>query len=420
MSTRFSINVGHRITIIATCFSLPIVVLFYYVSQNIGESIAFAQLELKGNAYQRPLEAALENVVMYQTGLRTAGSDNATARARVNKAMSELSVADKNFGVALQFTAEGLAKRDRSHLLVANLQKEWDETAAASDSTVNGEIDHIVADLRAFIGHAGDTSNLILDSDLDSYYLMDVTLVALPQAQDRLAKVSNLVADLLARGHITTDERVQIALQAALMQESNLEHVIASSSTSLKEDLNFYGVSPSLQANLPPAVAAYEATSKEMIDLTRKVAAGEAVDRTAYLAIAQKAIAASFSVWHVGVGELDGLLQTRINAYTTRLHQTSAWSALAVLISVIFTWIIKNSITMPLIKLVGSLGPGSVLLSECAGLIKTNNDRGVSNREETALICGELMAHANDMKTAVTQLEKLVGSSKSNVASVTG
>ena len=35
--------------------------------------------------------------------------------------------------------------------------------------------------------HAGDTSNLILDPDLDSYYAMDMTLLALPQTQERTA-----------------------------------------------------------------------------------------------------------------------------------------------------------------------------------------------------------------------------------------
>ena len=38
----------------------------------------------------------------------------------------------------------------------------------------------LVNDVRTMITHAGDMSNLILDPDLDSYYLMDATLLALP------------------------------------------------------------------------------------------------------------------------------------------------------------------------------------------------------------------------------------------------
>lgn len=412
MNINFRSNVGQRITIIATCFSLPIAVLFFFVFQSIGEFITFAEFERKGNAYQRPLEAVLDGVVTYQTGMRRNGAPDAAAKAKVDKAIFELVAADKELGTDLQFTTEGLGKRDRAHLQVTMLKKEWEEAAATSGAAANGKIDHVVSDLRGFITHAGDTSNLILDPDLDSYYLMDVTLLALPQTQDRLGKIVNIVLDLLERGNITADERTQIAVHAALLEESDLSRVMGSAQTALKEDANFYGKSASLQVRLPPALADYEAKSKAMIEMTRQVAAGANVDRAAYFEVGQKAIASSFAAWNVGVQELDVLLQARIDAYTARRVQTTILSALAVLVAILLAWLIKSSITNPLRKLVGSLGPGGVLLSECAAMIKTNNDKGISSREETAIICGELMAHADDMRAAVTQLDKLIGSNQ--------
>src|SRR5256886_10844306 len=53
--------------------------------------------------------------------------------------------------------------------------------------------------VRTIIMHAGDTSNLILDPDLDSYYLMDATLVTLPQTQDRLGVIQAFAQSVLAR-----------------------------------------------------------------------------------------------------------------------------------------------------------------------------------------------------------------------------
>ena len=47
------------------------------------------------------------------------------------------------------------------------------------------------------ITHAGDTSNLILDPDLDSYYLMDVTLLALPETLSRLLKTAQSAESML-------------------------------------------------------------------------------------------------------------------------------------------------------------------------------------------------------------------------------
>ncbi len=333
------IHIGRRISIIAACFSLPILVLFYFIITGINESITFAQFEVKGNKYQRPLEEFLEGAVSYQTGLRRDGQTDNSAKAKVAKAMLDLQAVDGEIGTALQFTDEGLGKRGRAHLRVKILQKEWEEALATSGVDADSKIDHVVSDLRGFITHVGDISNLILDPDLDSYYLMDVTLLALPQTQDRLGKITSFVTDILGRGKISPAERIQVAVHAAQLEESDLARVLASAQTALKEDSHFYGVSASLQANLPPTLAEYEATSKRLIKMTREVADGVLIDRKAYFEAGQQAITSSFKLWNLSVLELDGLLSTRIDSYTNRRSFTIALSTAALLVSILLVWI---------------------------------------------------------------------------------
>ena len=86
---------------------------------------------------------------------------------------------------------------------------------------------HLVADIRTMITHAGDISNLILDPDLDSYYLMDATLLALPQAQDRLAAVMAIGETVLGKPQVTPQDRQQFAVFVALLQQEDLDRVIA-------------------------------------------------------------------------------------------------------------------------------------------------------------------------------------------------
>ena len=45
--------------------------------------------------------------------------------------------------------------------------------------------DAAITAARALINKIGDASNLILDPDLDSYYVMDITLLRLPEAVDQ-------------------------------------------------------------------------------------------------------------------------------------------------------------------------------------------------------------------------------------------
>lgn len=386
------IYVGRRISIIAACFSLPILVLFYFIISGINASINFAQFEVKGNQYQRPLEEFLEGVLSYQMGLRQEKNSDTSAKDKVAKAITELLVIDEKIGTDLQFTDEGLGKRGRSHLRVKNLQKEWEEAIAASATDIDSKLDHIVSDLRAFITHAGDTSNLILDPDLDSYYLMDVTLLALPQTQDRLGKIVNFVSDILARGKISPEERLQVAVHAALLEESDLVRVSASGQTALKEDANFYGVSPSLQANFPPALAQYESTSKGFIKITREVANGVIVDRKAYIDAGQQALASSFKLWTLGVMELDKLISKRINNYATERSYAVGLSVLALFVALGLVWINFRALSAAFKKMLSHRA--SMLLQKEKESELLNNSIIDILRSVSKLSQGDLRVHA--------------------------
>jgi hypothetical protein len=186
------ITVGQKILILATSFALLIAVLVYFVTSTIQSYIRFADLERMGNQVQRPLESILEGVQAHQlAAFYHATPDEAGIEAQakqVERGFEALVAADQAVGAELQFTDEGLGKRDRGHVRVANVSKEWSELANAvhaggSPAELAERYAHVVSDLRTMIVHAGDTSNLILDPDLDSYYLMDCTLLALPQTQ---------------------------------------------------------------------------------------------------------------------------------------------------------------------------------------------------------------------------------------------
>jgi hypothetical protein len=88
-------------------------------------------------------------------------------------------------------------------------QKFNQEFTQKINATLDGKFNHLVADVRTMVTHMGDTSNLILDPDLDSYYLMDVTLLALPQTQDRLARATQYGYEALRRGGPTEEEKIQ-------------------------------------------------------------------------------------------------------------------------------------------------------------------------------------------------------------------
>jgi signal transduction histidine kinase len=361
------LRISQKLMLISFFFLIPDSVLLMLFLVSINANIHFAQWERYGSEYQRPLEQLLEDLPSHRLlarGGQPTSQDGAALvvlQRRLDQAFVDLRAIDSRLGESLQFTDEGLAKRSRAHYRVGTLAREWSELKAQLPALSAPEREarhvHLLADVRMMIKHAGDTSNLILDPDLDSYYLMDVTLLALPQMQDRLAAVlANDTA--LAPGHLMSPrERSQLAVAAALLREIDLDRVVTSTRTALNEDQNFYGRSESLQRNIPPLLAEFANAADTFI---AAIAALDETDHSAetldrFRAAGELARRASFTLWRAADQELDVLLAHRIQYYRARRASSLILTAFAITAAVGFVTFITRSISGPLKKQAAAL-----------------------------------------------------------------
>lgn len=409
-------SVARKILLIALSFAIPIAVLVYLTVINIDNNITFAQWELKGDEYQRPLEDVLREVqsveIVYNTGT-VAGEET----AKVDAAFRRLSEESRRLGEDLQFNAEGLAKRHREHQRAETAQQEWQELSAEvaksprreSGADLNPKFEHLIADVRVMITHMGDTSNLILDPDLDSYYLMDVTLLALPQTQDRLGKAILFGYQALKSPGLTEEERIRLAVHAAMLQEADVDRVSGSSRTAVNEDAGFYGVSASLQSRIPAALALYEQANRPFLEAMKSLSEGNTgVSAGEFLRKGLLAREAAFSYWKTAVDEEDVLLRIQIAHFEQRRTQSLMLASLALAVAGILALFLTRSITRPLRGVVASLSPGATLLSVCVERISVASQANFANQVEASLICQELDANCDAMRRAVAELEAQV------------
>lgn len=374
------LRVSQKLALISVFFVLPDSVMLYLFITTINDNIQVARLEQKGNVYQRPLEELLELIPQNRLLAQDALSGKAAARQdieakeiQIDAAFKNLEQVDAKLGEELQFTDEGLAKRHREYYRPKTVYAEWQQlktdlphlTPAASAERHL----HLVADVRTMITHAGDTSNLILDPDLDSYYLMDATLLALPAAQDRLAAVMAAGEEVLRQRYVAPQDRQQFAVFTAFLQQEDLDRVTVSAQTSVREDPNFYGTSPSLQEKVPPALREYSAAMEKFIRLTKRFVYLEGVDVTIpeYLEAGTKARDASFNLWRIADQEVDTLLQKRIEAYQHRRARSLLVAGCALMAAIGFVTFITRSISGPLQRYASELrGANEALQGEIA------------------------------------------------------
>jgi hypothetical protein len=395
-------RINRRLFLIAMVFALPFSALaVWLLAKGISGHIDFAEQELRGNALQRPLEALLQSAGRAQLTAGLGLEDTAVA-SEIDRSLRAVEVALAEHGEALQFTPTGLAARHREQLAFAQVQQRWRSAAATDRAAASAAL---MADARGLIAHGGDTSNLILDPDLDSYYLMDVTLCVLPELQERIALIAGKFHPALRRGPLDAATLRDAIVQAALLREVNTARVDGDLQTVRNEDPHFYGVSPTLSSELTAAHTAWhQALDVFMAQVDGLAASDRAVTPDSFAAAARAAHDASFIFWQNCATELDRLLQLRIAAKTG--EQRRGLAALAVLIACAagVTWWIARDLNHQLSFL-------SADLTGHSGELRKVTDTVTSSSESLAQGASRQAASLEEIGAT---LEEIAGTSRVN------
>ncbi|MBK8085252.1 MAG: HAMP domain-containing protein [Devosia sp.] len=299
------LSIGNRLTLIVLLSLLSVLFLGnLFVSQSLKE-ISFASRELSGVNVLAPL---LEDL----------------SRAAKGGAPANLPGLDALVAEAPELDLDG-------HL--AALRRLADEDASN---------DELRDALRGMIAKVGDTSNLILDPDLDSYYVMDILIGRLPFALDSSAR---LVGEFLSAAETAiVADQTRIDLVAGLGGLAANVKALGSS-----YDSALSGNKTGLVADrMGGAIAAFAATADRLyatlnVGITMLAASG---DRSAdTVAAAQRdLVAASDVLLERAVETLTTLLQQRIDRFVTTLLQSLISAALLVAVVFAVTWLFAQSI----------------------------------------------------------------------------
>lgn len=285
---------------ISLAFGLPIVLLslsFWQAQQEALETVRKERAGVRLMAQAQPLLLSLLEVRNATRALlgghQPAEADLASGRRRVDEALARLAQGSREDLAAL-----GLAPRLQA------LQAAWAQTAQAPQGvdeqgrTVFGPVAAAVVELLQGIG---DNSRLVLDAELDGFYLVDALVLNLPRLADDLGQLWGWSTFGLAKGFYTPEQLRRYAVWDAGVQ-SGLQAV--------RSDLQRAArARPSLKQAVPvealDAVAAYRS---EVGDPTRLLGT-----RTAEQAYRQghAALQQALGLADQGLRALDGLLAER-------------------------------------------------------------------------------------------------------------
>ena len=324
-----------KFALISVLFALPLAVVMYLLVSEINDRIEFSYKEKLGNRYLRPLrdlsEHAGESYMLaraYAQGQVALRPDLVRAQAAIDGDFAKLQQVDQELGATLKTASKfGVLMENRKFL------RERVLTLKLADQDAL----HVkfLADVRELFSLVGDTSNLILDPDLDSYYLMDSVLLKLPAGAELLAQARILGREILARGNVRPEERTELIRLSGLIQ-SHLEQARAGMAVA-------FGSNPAqvLKPRLSEALQSYDnAVSDLLVGVRGEIIQPDRItlESAGYEALVRKAQAANENLWERNIKELDGLLQLRVDGFVTKKQFIEIFVVLFLVI-VVYLWI---------------------------------------------------------------------------------
>ena len=293
-----------RFILIGISLFVPLVVTLYLLVKEINVGIEFAHKERLGVEYNFVLRKFLQDLPQHRAMVaqENISKENLTANeTQIDADIDAIDRVDGESGALLLATERwGAIKVKWKEIKTKGRQE-----AGASHLALN-------ADVATLIVHIGDTSNLILDPSLDSYYLMDTIVTKLPALVQSLGQAMEAGNGTLVRGSIDVVERTDLIMQLSLMRST------------LNQIRKNFEVASGDNSSIKPLGASLhqldDATTALLLILDRKIVhAGRlAIGGAEYLAAAKTAVDASFVYYDAVSPVLDRLLAARIAEFENR------------------------------------------------------------------------------------------------------
>ena len=298
-----------KFALISVCFLLPLGLAIFLLLSEIQGQIQFAQLEQQGLAYLGPLQQLQQTVLMQP--LTSLGLNHWHFPA------DQLAQAQERWGKKLA-TERDYGDLEQGLSQVGNISQDTSE-----------QILQAIAVLRTKVGNQ---SNLILDPDLDSYYLMEALLLKLPQLQTDLAQLGRIIAAHSGKGLSPVEESRLLVIKAQLAQLR----------TSLVKNLGVaftHNARQQLQPRVINSLNGLTTVLEELEQSLTGVITGQIKLNDAQLnQQSQWGLLNSLHFWRVLSPELDQLLSQRIQNFQQRQWLLSTFVLATLAIAVYLFW----------------------------------------------------------------------------------
>jgi len=305
--------------LISLLFVLPLALVMNLLLSELDSRIEFTQKELYGIAYLRPISQLWQYIPRRQFILQQQLYKNTQNSGRASYSQSQelldlQSKIDGEFANLLKVDRQ-LGSVVQTGKRLQDIQLSWQVLQGSQGFLGFRSHDLLLEKLSRFRVHVVDFSNLILDPDLDTYYLMDASTSKLPAMQNLLYKIIHTETEVVFEKELTKEKKDQLISLMSLLEDYNndLESILERAFKN-----NPRG---NLRSSLNIPVRNFIANISEVISNTNRKIGQESNLSLTDIVNQQRiedTLEDSFTLWQQVVDHLDELLGYRIQGFEQR------------------------------------------------------------------------------------------------------
>ena len=202
-----------KFLLVGVIMFIPLLTMSWLLIQGNVKEIDGLKSERNGLSYITAIRPLLEHIPQHRGMSGAFLNGDQSFRRQMESKQGEV---DAMFN-RLTEVDRGLAEALETGNRVAALRGEWDalkrQVWQLSPAQSFAEHNRVVQQAIDLIAYVADTSGLILDPYLDSYYMMDLMVNQMPRLTEAMGQSRAIAAGVAASGELSVDARIQLTLR---------------------------------------------------------------------------------------------------------------------------------------------------------------------------------------------------------------
>ncbi|MBL8078991.1 MAG: GAF domain-containing protein [Anaerolineales bacterium] len=340
-----------KFTVIALIFALSLLAFLPLVLEQNTRIENYGRKEAQGAAYLQflwQLTTDLESLRLANIELQNGSGTSTTvgeALIKVEADITALEAATSQYAPALGMDVDILEIANKWATLRTAIQDRSLADIEAGFITLGNSID-------ALVKQTGDKSYLILDPDLDTYYVMDTVLLKLPENQALTFRIWQIANEASQTNELSVERQFELGALISQLQ-SNVTQLDKNLQTSIENNANgeMIGI-------LSIPLQNYLAATQSFINLNNTYLT-QADNISLLSPVVLKAnyngVRDSTDVLYASASRaLENGIRERIETLTIRLSAAIMLAALSILVAFLIGLRVMRTISMPLLELLGA------------------------------------------------------------------